>query len=167
MACVDQYDREMIEKLGNAQKIVTSCLLIAGLLLDGVCYKYRHLAVIIFYLDCAMIVTMSLVPSTLNESTLSFAVWSCLSVILFACHARSSIIIATVISVLVQFMIHPFVYINARDIFSTYYARSVCLVITVFFSATSFWMVFYHLNYLHTTISRAERERDAILLGTP
>ena len=163
MACIEQYNRDFIEKLGNTHKLVIRCLLIAGFLLDSFCYRYRHLALFIFYLECALIVAMSLVPSsTLNESILSYTVWSCLSVIIFACHARTSIIIATVISVLIQLVIHTLVYSDARDEFSnfTYYVWPLLMVMTVFFSVTSFWMVFYHLNYLHSRISEAGRERD-------
>ena len=101
VACADHYNQGMIEKLGNTPKIVVTCLLIAGLLLDGVCYRLTHLVVIVFYLECALIVTLSFVPSTLNESTLIFAIQSSLSVIFFACHARSTIIVATIMTVLI------------------------------------------------------------------
>lgn len=85
-----------------------------------------------------------------------------LAVICLGCESRSSIISATLLSALAQFLVLPLVYQHASN--ARFAIDQLGLVLLVFLLTTAFWMLLRKVARLQHGLHASQREHDALIV---
>ena len=82
-----------------------------GVLLDIICFKFRKVAMVLFYYECVLIALLAFVPIDYGYSAPFISMVNFLfTVTMFGCHAGIDIVISLILFFLIQFLIKPNVF---------------------------------------------------------